>query len=126
MIPRVMTTLASSCIIQTPLDNLPVSYMHTIFSCPHVVFCCLLLSRTEVGMRVTLDWFATTDYPNSHKLIMVICDGLIKGSGETTEPLLKLHLVYGRGLYMSTTGCKACTLTLLWPPGAKRHNMAKG
>lgn len=32
-------------------------------------------------MRTTLDSIATTDYPNSHKLIFVIADGIITGAG---------------------------------------------
>jgi hypothetical protein len=27
-----------------------------------------------------------TDYPNSHKTILVICDGIIKGSDKDYEP----------------------------------------
>ncbi|EER39127.1 chitin synthase [Histoplasma capsulatum H143] len=41
---------------------------------------CLVTAYSEgaEGLRTTLDSIAMTDYPNSHKTIVVICDGLIK------------------------------------------------
>lgn len=42
-------------------------------------------SESEHGIRTTLDSLATCYYPNDHKLIIIICDGLITGSGNTTS-----------------------------------------
>lgn len=38
-------------------------------------------SESPPGLRTTLDSIATSDYPNSHKCILVIADGIVKGSG---------------------------------------------
>ncbi|KAK0214133.1 chitin synthase-domain-containing protein [Armillaria fumosa] len=36
-------------------------------------------SESVEGLCTTLDSLATTDYPNCHKLILVIADGMVKG-----------------------------------------------
>jgi chitin synthase len=63
---------------QPPADYMPFNYplAHTI---------CLVTcySEGEVGIRTTLDSICMSDYPNSHKLLLVVCDGLITGSGES-------------------------------------------
>lgn len=53
------------------------------FGYPLVHSICLVTAYSESidGLRTTLDSLATTDYPNSHKVILVICDGMVKGSG---------------------------------------------
>jgi chitin synthase len=53
------------------------------FGYPLVHSICLVTAYSESidGLRTTLDSLATTDYPNSHKLLLVICDGMVKGSG---------------------------------------------
>ncbi|KAJ2480678.1 hypothetical protein EV174_003653 [Coemansia sp. RSA 2320] len=75
------------------------------------------------GIRTTLDSLSGTDYPASHKCLFIICDGLVKGSGED----------------MSTPDvCLSMMTDFVIPPdrvqaysyvsiaqGAKRHNMAK-
>ena len=57
--------------------------MHEPFGYPLAHAICLVTaySEGELAIRTTLDSIATTDYPNSHKLILVICDGMIKGKG---------------------------------------------
>jgi chitin synthase len=80
-------------------------------------------SEGEDGIRTTLDSIAMTDYPNSHKTILVICDGIIKGKGEefsTPEIVLgmmKDHVVPPKEVesfsYVAVS------------TGSKRHNMAK-
>lgn len=80
-------------------------------------------SEGEEGIRTTLDSIALTDYPNSHKTIVVICDGQIKGKGEKfTTPeivigMMKDHIVHPKDVesfsYVSVS------------TGSKRHNMAK-
>ncbi|KAI8925108.1 chitin synthase-domain-containing protein, partial [Entophlyctis helioformis] len=38
-------------------------------------------SEGEAGIKGTLDSLADTDYPDDHKLLFVIADGMIKGDG---------------------------------------------
>jgi hypothetical protein len=45
----------------------------------------------------TLDSIAMTDYPNSHKTILVICDGIIKGKGEEFSTSVDLGHVVSLG-----------------------------
>ncbi|GBE77344.1 Chitin synthase 3 [Sparassis crispa] len=103
---------------QPPPDYEPFNYplAHTI---------CLVTAYSESveGLRTTLDSLATTDYPNSHKIILIIADGNVKGAGNTmTTPEICLTMM------------KECIV----PPnevephsyvaiadGHKRHNMAK-
>jgi len=103
---------------QPPPDYEPFNFplVHTI---------CLVTAYSESveGLRTTLDSLATTDYPNSHKLILVIADGMVKGAGNNlTTPEICLSMM------------KECII----PPnevephsyvaiadGHKRHNMAK-
>lgn len=55
------------------------------FGFPLAPMICLVTaySESEAGLRTTLDSIATTDYPNSHKLILVIADGQVIGDGNT-------------------------------------------
>lgn len=48
---------------------------------------CLVTAYSEsyAGLRTTLDSLATTDYPNSHKLLLVVCDGIVRGSDSKTN-----------------------------------------
>ncbi|KAJ5114429.1 hypothetical protein NUU61_000188 [Penicillium alfredii] len=80
-------------------------------------------SEGEEGIRTTLDSIAMTDYPNSHKTIVVICDGIIKGKGEefsTPEIVLRMmsdHVVAPEDVQPFSYVAVAT--------GSKRHNMAK-
>jgi len=86
---------------------------------------CLVTAYSEgaEGLRSTLDSVATTDYPNSHKLILVICDGMIKGKGEDLSTpeiclgMMKDHAVLPHEVQAYSYVAVAS--------GSKRHNMAK-
>lgn len=86
---------------------------------------CLVTAYSEGadGLRTTLDSIATTDYPNSHKLILVICDGMIKGKGEDLSTpevalgMMKDHAVLPHEVQAFSYVAVAS--------GSKRHNMAK-
>ena len=52
------------------------------FPLAHTICLVTAYSEGPDGMRTTLDSIAMTDYPNSHKLIFVVCDGIIHGKGE--------------------------------------------
>lgn len=93
------------------------------FPLAHTICLVTAYSEGPEGIRTTLDSIAMTDYPNSHKLIYIVCDGLIHGKGES----------------MSTPdACVSMMKDFSVPPeqveafsyvavasGSKRHNMAK-
>lgn len=101
----------------------PPDYMPFNFPLAHAICLVTCYSEGEDGIRTTLDSIATSDYPNSHKLMLVICDGIITGHGNS----------------MSTPDvCVSMMRDFIVPPdevqpysyvaiadGAKRHNMAK-
>ncbi|KAI9322811.1 chitin synthase-domain-containing protein [Dichotomocladium elegans] len=93
------------------------------FQLVHTICLVTCYSEGIEGLRTTLDSIATTDYPNSHKLILVIADGMITGHGnDQSTPDI----------------CVSMMEHFLVPPdqvephsyiaiadGTKRHNMAK-
>ncbi|UNI15160.1 Chitin synthase [Purpureocillium takamizusanense] len=103
---------------QPPSDWMPFGFplAHTM---------CLVTAYSEgaEGIRTTLDSIAMTDYPNSHKCIVVICDGIIKGKGEAVSTpdaclsMLKDHSTPPELVQPFSYVAVAS--------GSKRHNMAK-
>ncbi|KAF2869448.1 chitin synthase-domain-containing protein [Massariosphaeria phaeospora] len=86
---------------------------------------CLVTAYSEgaEGLRTTLDSIATTDYPNSHKLILVICDGMIKGQGEDlTTPEIALAMMKDHAILPHEVDAFSYVAVA---SGSKRHNMAK-
>jgi chitin synthase len=86
---------------------------------------CLVTAYSEGadGLRATLDSIATTDYPNSHKLILVICDGMIKGQGESlTTPEIALGMMKDHAILPHEVQAFSYVAVA---SGSKRHNMAK-
>lgn len=86
---------------------------------------CLVTAYSEGadGLRTTLDSIATTDYPNSHKLILVICDGMIKGQGEDlTTPEISLGMMKDHAVLPHEVEAFSYVAVA---SGSKRHNMAK-
>ena len=103
---------------QPPPEWQPFGYplAHTI---------CLVTAYSEgaEGLRTTLDSIATTDYPNSHKLILVICDGMIKGKGEDlTTPDICLGMMRDHATLPHEVQAFSYVAVA---SGSKRHNMAK-
>ncbi|KAI7903969.1 chitin synthase-domain-containing protein [Cokeromyces recurvatus] len=76
--PACPLPLSRHVIRQPPSDYMPFN-----FPLAHTICLVTCYSEGEAGIRITLDSIATSDYPNSHKLLLVICDGLITGSGES-------------------------------------------
>jgi chitin synthase len=86
---------------------------------------CLVTAYSEgaEGLRTTLDSVATTDYPNSHKLMLVICDGMIKGQGEDlTTPEICLGMMRDHAVLPHEVEAFSYVAVA---SGSKRHNMAK-
>lgn len=89
----------------------------------HVICLVTAYSEGEEGLRTTLDSIATTDFPNSHKVILVVCDGMIKGKGENlTTPEIALSMM---GDYAILPDEVQTFSYVAVASGSKRHNMAK-
>jgi chitin synthase len=101
----------------------PSDYQPFGFPLIHSICLVTAYSEGELGIRTTLDSIATTDYPNSHKVILVICDGLIKGKGESmTTPDIVLGMMKDHTIPpQEVEGFSYVAVA----SGAKRHNMAK-
>lgn len=101
----------------------PADWMPFGFPLAHVICLVTAYSEGEMGIRSTLDSVAMTDYPNSHKVILVICDGIIKGKGETVSTpdivlgMMKDHTIPPEEVEAFSYVAVAS--------GSKRHNMAK-
>lgn len=93
------------------------------FPLAHAICIVTAYSEGPAGIRTTLDSIAMTDYPNSHKLIFVVCDGLIQGKGEKMSTpdaclsMMKDHAVLPDEVQPFSYVAVAS--------GRKRHNMAK-
>ena len=101
----------------------PSDWMPNGFPLAHAICLVTAYSEGELGIRSTLDSIATTDYPNSHKVIVVICDGIIKGKGEKMATpdiclsMMKDHTIAPQDVEAFSYVAVAS--------GSKRHNMAK-
>ncbi|KAI0830869.1 glycosyltransferase family 2 protein [Trametes gibbosa] len=95
------------------------------FGYPLVHTVCLVTAYSESveGLRTTLDSLATTDYPNSHKIIMIIADGMVKGAGNSlTTPEICLSMM--KEFVIAPNEVEAHSYVAI-ADGHKRHNMAK-
>ncbi|KAL9026423.1 MAG: hypothetical protein Q9196_004910 [Gyalolechia fulgens] len=89
----------------------------------HAICLVTAYSEGEEGLRTTLDSIATTDYPNSHKAILVVCDGMIKGQGEDlTTPEIALGMMGDHAVLPDEVQAFSYVAVA---SGSKRHNMAK-
>jgi len=89
----------------------------------HAICLVTCYSEGAEGLRTTIDSIATTDYPNSHKLILVICDGMIKGKGEDlSTPDIALGMMKDHAVLPHEVPAFSYVAVA---SGSKRHNMAK-
>ncbi|MCJ1428834.1 Chitin synthase, class 3 [Sticta canariensis] len=89
----------------------------------HAICLVTAYSEGEEGLRTTLNSIATTDYPNSHKTILVVCDGMIKGQGEDlTTPEITLGMMRDHAVLPDEVQAFSYVAVA---SGSKRHNMAK-
>jgi chitin synthase len=101
----------------------PPEYQPHGFPLAHCMCLITCYSEGEQGIRTTLDSIATTDYPNSHKLMLIVCDGMIRGSGETmTTPDIIISMM--KDLTTPPDKVEAFSYVAV-ASGSKRHNMAK-
>ncbi|EKM84253.1 hypothetical protein AGABI1DRAFT_52110 [Agaricus bisporus var. burnettii JB137-S8] len=101
----------------------PPDYEPFNFPLAHTICLVTAYSESVEGLRTTLDSLATTDYPNSHKLLLVIADGMVKGAGNTlTTPEICLTMM--KDLVVSAQDVEPHSYVAI-ADGHKRHNMAK-
>lgn len=110
--------ISENVVPQPPPDYMPFGY-----PLAHVITFVTCYSEDEEAIRTTLDSIATTEYPNSHKLIVLLCDGLIKGSGnDETTPDIALSMM--TDFTTPIDEVKPYSYVAV-AQGTKRHNMAK-
>ncbi|ODV77973.1 glycosyltransferase family 2 protein [Suhomyces tanzawaensis NRRL Y-17324] len=101
----------------------PVEYQPFAFPLAHTICLVTCYSEDELGLRTTLDSVATTDFPNSHKLMLIVCDGIIKGSGnDRTTPDIALGMMSDFTIPVDEVQPHSYVAVA---QGSKRHNMAK-
>jgi len=110
-----------------PLINVvpqpPPEYEPFNFPLAHSICLVTAYSESVEGLRTTLDSLATTDYPNSHKLILVIADGMVKGAGNAlTTPEICLSMM--TDFVVAPQNIEPHSYVAI-ADGHKRHNMAK-
>lgn len=94
---------------------------HTIGNEPYVVCLITAYSEGEEGISNTLSSLAETDYPDSRKMLFLVADGMVTGSGEAQSTpdicvsLLEADARFGTPMPMSFISVAH---------GAKQHNMA--
>ncbi len=89
----------------------------------HTINLVTAYSEGYEGLRTTLDSIALTEYPNSHKAILVVCDGMIKGEGEDlTTPEIALSMMGDHAILPDEVRAFSYVAVA---SGSKRHNMAK-
>ncbi|KAI8368346.1 chitin synthase-domain-containing protein [Choanephora cucurbitarum] len=93
------------------------------FTLAHTICLVTCYSEGEEGLRTTLDSIATTDYPNSHKLILVVADGMITGHGNPmSTPDICLSMMHH--FLVPPDQVEAHSYVAI-ADGTKRHNRAK-
>lgn len=93
------------------------------FDLIHTFMVVTCYSEGEEGLRITLDSLANTDYPTTHKMLLVICDGIITGSGnEHSTPDIVLSMM--KDDLIPRDQVRPCSYVAI-ADGTKRHNMAK-
>lgn len=98
------------------LHNLNFNLIHTIM----LVTC---YSEGAEGLRTTLDSLADTSYPATHKLLLVICDGMITGSGNAAStPDIVLSMM--TDFLIPKDQVRPASYMAI-ADGQKRHNMVK-
>lgn len=98
---------------------------HTASLPDHLHTICLVTaySESEEGLRSTLDSISLCDYPNTHKLIAVVCDGLIIGSGNSrSTPEIVVSMITD---FLVPPDEVALMPYIAVAQGAKRYNLAK-
>ncbi|KAG9303607.1 hypothetical protein G9A89_018503 [Geosiphon pyriformis] len=101
----------------------PAGYQPFNFPLTHTICLITAYSESEQGLRSTLDSIAMTDYPNSHKVVLVIADGIITGGGNSmSTPDILLSLMHNFAIPPEEVEAHSYVAIA---DGTKRHNRAK-
>ncbi|KZT51785.1 glycosyltransferase family 2 protein [Calocera cornea HHB12733] len=93
------------------------------FPLAHTICLVTAYSESVEGLRTTLDSLATTDYPNSHKLLLVIADGTVFGADNAlSTPEIVLSMMHEFIIPKDEVEPHSYVAIA---DGHKRHNMAK-
>ncbi|KAF9114173.1 Chitin synthase, class 3 [Mortierella sp. AM989] len=93
--------------------------------CPllHTLMLVTCYSEGMDGLRATCDSLANTSYPSTHKLLLIIADGIIRGDGEDrTTPDICLDMMTDFIVPREEVEPQSY---IAIADGSKRHNMAK-
>ncbi|POG73526.1 glycosyltransferase family 2 protein [Rhizophagus irregularis DAOM 181602=DAOM 197198] len=117
-----MSSTSSSSYGQIQSLN-PVNETRFNFPLLHTIMLVTCYSEGLQGIKTTLNSLARTDYPTSHKLIMIIADGVIFGSGnDLSTPDICLSLMHE---FVVPRDDVIAHSYVAIADGKKRHNMAK-
>ncbi|KAJ9088729.1 hypothetical protein DSO57_1020262 [Entomophthora muscae] len=101
----------------------PPEFQPYSFSLAHTLLLVTCYSEGVQGLRTTFDSLALTDYPSSHKLLYVVCDGVIVGAGnDASTPDICLSMM--KDFVIPPESVMAHSYVAI-ADGTKRHNMAK-
>lgn len=121
--PGIVTGLLPELVHPDAVPQPPAEYEPFGYPLAHTICFVTAYLEDAAGMRTTLDSVVTTDYPNLHKMVMIVCDGLIKGSGnEQTTPEIVLGMMTD---FVVPVDRVQPNLYVAVAQGSKRHNMAK-
>jgi len=114
----------SSCTLVEESSGGPLTTRSTIKDLLHTILLVTCYSEGHDGIASTLDSLSNTDYPDSLKLIIVICDGLVKGEGndELTADIVIDMIDPGDGSNYQEQEPKSYVAIA---EGQKRRNMAQ-
>lgn len=101
----------------------PPEYKPFGFDLAHVLCLVTTYNESMFNLRTTFDSIVTSEYPNSHKVLFVICDGVIKGAGEA-RPTPDYILSMMKDLAVPADKIEAFSYMAI-ATGEKRHNMAQ-
>ncbi|KAF9166766.1 Chitin synthase, class 3 [Actinomortierella ambigua] len=105
--------------------NASMSRLRGETECPllHTLMLVTCYSEGVDGLRATCDSLANTSYPATHKLLLIIADGLIRGEGgDRTTPDICLDMM--TDFIVPRDEVEAQSYIAI-ADGTKRHNMAK-
>ncbi|KAG0375497.1 Chitin synthase, class 3 [Mortierella sp. AD032] len=105
--------------------NASISKMRGDLQCPllHTLMLVTCYSEGVDGLRATCDSLANTSYPSTHKLLLIIADGMIRGENEDkTTPDICLDMM--TDFIVPREEVEAQSYIAI-ADGSKRHNMAK-
>lgn len=113
----------SGFIHESVVPQPPPEYMPFNYPLMHVLAMVTTYNESATGLRTTFDSICTCEYPNSHKLLLVICDGNVTGAGETqSTPDYVISMM--KDLAVPAKEVQAFSYVAI-ATGYKRHNMAK-